>query len=234
MSERTKKQNEYYNNNNNVIPAISEADGRLIQLKSEILTLVVEPVEAIHSNGSRQYMERIIGTTKYLSNFKKMIYDVAFLKLYNHDLKIPEGCMAIDNFLYKIEKWAHLDHADSFADILHAEAPKTKGTCFYLDGKLVQSNVPLLKNDDLRDYYLGLRNTGEMWFDKLVIIDPSGNHTEYLPSKKALKLKWDKELLEIMEAKLKRKKHVDFYKKEVAPKKGNIQHSTGRAIHGKV
>jgi hypothetical protein len=154
-----------------------------LEIKKEL-----EPVTAIHHGGQKQFMERIKGTTKYLSSARKIIYDVTFLTLYNHDLKIPEGCIALENMLLKIEGWAHIDHIDSFLKILDRPPVAGVGTRIYLDHELFMDNVPFIKSDAIRDELLTQRNDGTRWFDVLRVIDPSGNETQFLPSRKAIRL----------------------------------------------
>jgi len=148
----------------------------------------VEPVTAIHPKGVKIFMERIIGTIKYLSNNRKILYDVSFISLYNYNNKIIDGCFAIDGFVYKIDAWASIDFPDRFLQILDKNVPECRGICFYLDNKLYAENVPFLKCDDMQDHLLTQRNDGLMWFNKLKIVDKSGNKTVFYPSIKAKKL----------------------------------------------
>lgn len=90
----------------------NELLGRLEKLSTQILLGVnndrptLEAVVGFFPNGTKIYMERIIGTCHYLAHRKKVIYDVAFDKLYYHNGAIPEGHVAIENILYKIEDQA--------------------------------------------------------------------------------------------------------------------------------
>ncbi len=170
-----------------------EVQARLARLSTKGLMGVekgkptLEAVTVIQSDGSRLYMERIIGTTKYLAHNRKVIYDVSFLNLYNYNLRIPAGCIAIKDWLMKIDGYAHIEHPSSFLKLLDKPAPKVRGTRFYLDNKLYAENVPFGKADAIRNDLLQQRNDGIMWFEVLTIIDPSGNETKFYPSKKALK-----------------------------------------------
>jgi len=167
---------------------MTDTEGLTIQIKNRLMVLETEPVTAVHPRGMKQFMERVVGTTKYLSNMKKIIYDVSFLDLYNFDGKIIDGCFAIDGFLYKIDNWAHIDFPERFLEILDKESPKTKGVCFYLDNKLYLDNVPFIKCDPIRDDLLRQRTDGFMWFEVLKIVDTAGNSTSFFPSIKARRL----------------------------------------------
>ncbi len=167
-------------------------EGLTTQIKNRLLVLEMrqelEPVTAVHPRGAKQFMERIVGTTKYLSNMKKIIYDVSFLDLYNFDGKIIEGCFAIDGFLYKIDAWAHIESPERFLEILDKETTSARGICFYLDDILYMQNVLPKKYDAVRDDLLRQRNDGIMWFNCLKIVDTAGNQTLFYPSAKALKV----------------------------------------------
>jgi hypothetical protein len=149
-------------------------------------------------------MERIIGTTKYLTHTKKVIYDLVFLRLYNFDKRIPEGCIAVNDWLLKIDNWAHIDSPARFLQVLKSPAAESVGTRFYLDDILYMDNVPFKLAEDIRNVLLTERNDGTVWFDVLKIIDPSGNETLFLPSKKAIKTR----KLQQEMARLKAQKHV--------------------------
>ena len=146
----------------------------------------LEQVTVIHPKGARQFMEWIVGTTKYLSNRRMVIYDVSFLSLYNHDEKILDGCFAVDNFLYKIDQWAHVDSPERFEEVLQSTVPESMGTCIYLDDALYMSNVTFGKRDGIISHLLTQRNDGLMWFNVLRVIDGSKNVTCFYPSKKAI------------------------------------------------
>lgn len=148
----------------------------------------IRPVTVIHPDGVKQHMEWIIGTTKYLSNLKKIIYDTTFLQLYSgNPNKILEGCFVVDNYILKIEKWCHIDDYDKFLKILENKEIKTRGTRLYLDNDLYMGNIPFKDQDKIRNHLLEQRRDGTMWFDVLKIIDPSDNVTYFYPSKTALK-----------------------------------------------
>jgi len=159
----------------------------------------LEPVNVILHDKSKNYMERIIGTTKYLAHNKKIIYDTLFLKLYNFDKRIPEGCFAVGGWLLKIEQWAHIDRPARFLEVLDSPPPKCVGTRFYLDDILYMDNVPFRDADGIRNNLLLQRSDGIIWFEVLKIVDPSGNETLFLPSKKAQKAHADNTLLSIMD-----------------------------------
>lgn len=147
----------------------------------------LEEVTVIHPKNVRQFMEWIVGSTKYLSNRRMVIYNVSFLGLYNHDGKILDGCFAIDNFLYRIDQWAHRDNPERFEEILQSTVPEGVGTRIYLDDKLYMSNVSFGKRDGIISDLLTQRNDEIMWFNILKLIDASGNTTCFYPSKKAIK-----------------------------------------------
>lgn len=142
----------------------------------------LEAVAGFFPDGTKIYMERIIGSCHYLSHRRKTIYDVAFDKLYYHNGAIPEGHVAIENILYKIEDQATVMEEDKFIEILDRHTKRTSGTRFYLDKKLYMDNVPLMKSDGIRDALLQQRRDNILWFDVLRIIDLSGNVTEFYPS----------------------------------------------------
>jgi hypothetical protein len=148
----------------------------------------VEPVNAIYPKDVKIFMERIVGTTKYLSNNRKILYDVSFIDLYEYNNKILEGCFAIDKYIYKIDAWASINFPEKFLRILDKKIPESKGICIYLDNKIYAENVPFLKCDDMRDDLLIQRNDGLMWFEVLKIVDKSGNKTLFYPSKQAKKI----------------------------------------------
>lgn len=157
-------------------------------LKNRLMVLRTEPVTATHPKGIKQHMDWIVGTTKYLSNLKKIIYDVSFLRLYMHDNKIPEACLAIDNFLYKVDQWAHLDFPERFKEILDKEGPKVHGARIYLDDILYADNIPFKHFENIRNYLLRERTDGAIWFDVMKCVDPAGNVSLFLPSKATIKM----------------------------------------------
>lgn len=156
----------------------------------------LEPLTVIFHDGHKQFMERVVKTTHYLSNNRKVIYDLAFLNLYNHNLRIPEGCLAVGNWLLKIERCATLDNPELFTEILDMPEFPTKGTCFYLDNLLYMDNIPFRHAEAIRDILLTQRNDGTLWFDVLKIVDPSGNKTLFYPSKRAQKIHFEERLIE--------------------------------------
>jgi hypothetical protein len=143
----------------------------------------LEPINAILSNGTRLAMERIDCTTHYLSSLRKVIYDVTFENLYCHNCKVPENCIAVGDFILRIEESAHIEQTDAFLAILNKPRGKCRGTKFYLDDVLYLDNVNFLRSDSIRDNILLQRQQGTMVFDVLKILDPSGNTTEFLASK---------------------------------------------------
>lgn len=182
----------------------------MIGINKEKPTL--EPLTALFHDGSKIYMERIIGTTKYLTHTKKVIYDLVFLKLYNFDKRIPEGCIAVNDWLLKIDDWAHIDSPARFLQVLKSPAAESVGTRFYLDDILYMDNVPFKLAEDIRNVLLLERNDGTVWFDVLKIVDPSGNETLFLPSKKAQRIHQEQYLIGKMAEILKKKKHVSTKK----------------------
>lgn len=151
----------------------------LLDQKSEL-----QPVTAIFPNNQKIFMERIEGTTKYLCHNRKVIYDITFVKLYNMGI-IPESHFVIDHFMYYIEDWSHISEHEHFNRIMNKMIPTSKGVCIYLDDKLFQENVSFLNAEKIRNELLYQRNDGTRWFDVLKIVDPSGNETIFLPSRKA-------------------------------------------------
>jgi hypothetical protein len=142
----------------------------------------LEPVNAILPGGGRMYMERIHGTTHYLSAMQKVIMDVTFENLYFHDGKVPENCIVVGDTLLRVEESTHIDDPEKFMAILDKPKGKCRGTKFFLDDTLYAENVNFLKADEIRDDLLFKRQKGVMIFDILKILDPSGNTTEFLAS----------------------------------------------------
>lgn len=177
---------------------------------NRLAVLNTQPVIVIHPNGAKQHMDWIVGTTKYLSNMKKIIYDTTYLQPYNcNPKKIIDGCFAVDSHVVKIVEWCHIDDADHFIRILDTKVKEPKGTCFYLDGKLYMEDVPFIKADRIRNNLLTQRVDGTMWFDVLTVVDPVGNKTHFYPSKN-VKLKHDLQVKNEAE----RKKRPEPTKKE--------------------
>jgi hypothetical protein len=152
----------------------------------------LEPLTVIFHDCHRQGMERIIKTSHYLSNNRKVIYDLGFLSLYNHNLKIPEGCLAVGNWLLRIERTCSIENPEYFMEILDTPQPLAKGTCFYLDNILYMDNVPFVHAEGIRNVLLKERADGIVWFEVLKIVDPSGNKTLFYPSKKAQRVHAEK------------------------------------------
>jgi hypothetical protein len=160
----------------------------LAQLMEKLVGVQTLPVTVIHTGGVKQHMDWIVGTTKYLSNLKKVIYDVSFLKLYSHNPdKILDGCFVRDNFLLKIDEWCHIDDPEHFLRILERNGHKPRGQKIYLDNNLYMEGLPFNKSDKIRNHLLRQRSDGLMWFDILKIVDPSDNVTLFLPSKAAIR-----------------------------------------------
>jgi hypothetical protein len=160
---------------------VSKEDNQLIdQIVKKLHYCLLEPITAKLSGGSSLFMERIIGSTHYLSNNRKMIYDVCFADLYLHDGRIPQNHLAIENMLLKVEDWCHIDNADKFLMILSKENESPKGMQFFIDDVLYISNVPFSKSESMRNELLRLRNDGIIdYFSVLKVKDPSGNITEF-------------------------------------------------------
>jgi hypothetical protein len=154
----------------------------LQEIMNKLVELKLEPVSATMHAGNRLFMERIQGTTKYLSNNKTMIYDVDFADTYNHSGRIPKDHFVVGDYLLKVEKWAHIDNPEEFLAILNLEIPKAPGTCFYLDGKLFLENVSFARMPLIRDQLLRDREDGDMIFHCLKIVDVGGNTTEFWAS----------------------------------------------------
>ena len=143
----------------------------------------IESVDAYFITGRKTYMERIIGTSKYLSNKRRIIFDVKFADLYYHtDKKIPDNHFVVGNHLYLIESVAYIDEGEKFLEILEKPMPKGSGTKIYLDGQLYMDEIKFMKVEAIRDQLLHERQDLIRWFDVMKIIDPSGNVTEFLPS----------------------------------------------------
>jgi hypothetical protein len=141
-----------------------------------------EPMDAIMDTKNKMFMEWIYGTDKFVSNLRKVIYELSFANIYYHNKKIPLGHIAIGEYLYKIDRMASLAEPEVFLDMLKTVRPRTSGTKFYVDGKLYKDNVPFMLADKLRDNLLQQRHDCTMLFDCLTIVDPSGNHTQFLAS----------------------------------------------------
>jgi hypothetical protein len=139
----------------------------------------LEPVKTTLPGGTKLFMERIKGTTKYLSHLRKMIYDVVFVNTYYHNGKIPVNHLVVDNILLKIEAMADIYCPEKFLEIMNNTVVCPRGCRFYLDDVLYMKDVPFLKADKIRDNLLQQRHDGTMIYDILKIIDPSGNTTEF-------------------------------------------------------
>lgn len=189
------------------------------ELKTRLMVLETEAVTAKHPKGGKQHMDWIVGTTKYLSNLKKIIYDVSFLSLYTSDNRIPDGCFAVDQFVYKIDNWAYIDSPERFKEVLEASVPPINGTAIYLDNVLyLKGHMSFAKFDAIRNEILRKRTDGEIWFECMKCIDPNKNETLFLPSRKAKRKHMDQELLKIIDNVLSKKKDRPIsVKKEARP-----------------
>ena len=139
----------------------------------------IEGVTARLSGNTTMFMDRIKDTTLYLSNNRKMIYDVAFVESYTHTGKIPANHLVVGNMLLIVEDWAHIDNTDKFLSILLRKPADSSGTRIYLDGVLYASNIPFLQSEKMRNDLIHRRNDGEIKFTILKVVDPSGNTTEF-------------------------------------------------------
>jgi hypothetical protein len=143
--------------------------------------ILLDPVSAIIHGGTKLFMERIIGTTHFLSNNRKIIYDVAFADVYIYDGKIPQNHFVVDHMLLKIEDWCHIDEEEKFLNLLNKEIVPGQGMRFFIDDVLYCSNVPFMKAETLRNELLKARNIGDrVYFKVLKVIDPSGNVAEFI------------------------------------------------------
>jgi hypothetical protein len=141
-----------------------------------------EPMDAIMDTKNKMFMEWIVGTDRFVSNLRKVIYELSFADIYYHDKKIPCGHIAMGEYLYKIERSATLGEPELFLEILTKIQSTTCGTRFYLDGILYKDNVPFTSADRLRNNLLQQRCDCTKIFQCLTIIDPSGNITQFLAS----------------------------------------------------
>ena len=149
-----------------------------------LMNLETEPVTAILPDGRRLFMERIKKTCKYLSHNKKVIKDTSFYKLYAYDKKIPEDCIVVGGLILHVDRTAHFINIDEYLDILNSEIPHRYGTKIYMDDVLFIQDIPVKEAENIRNKLLRERVDGKRWFNKLTIIDPSGNKTTFLPSKR--------------------------------------------------
>ena len=170
---------------------MQKSDNPVIQEIFDKLALLefnkqIEPLKATLHGGNKLFIERINGSSKYLSHLRKVIYDVKFENCYYHDGKVPEGCFAIGNEILRIEEQTGVgiqfpedSNPELFLEILNRPNPKPVGMRFFLDGTLYMQNVPFLRSNTIRDEILIARHKGTMIFDVLKVIDPSGNVTEF-------------------------------------------------------
>jgi hypothetical protein len=172
---------------------MQKSDNPVIQEILDKLALLdyhkqIEPMKATLPGGNKLFMERINGSSKYLSHLRKMIYDVKFEKCYYYDGKIPENCFAIENVILRIEEQEGIGVQFSngiperFLKILNKPQPESQGIRIFLDDVLYASNVPFLKSDRVRDEILVMRHNGTMIYDVLKVVDPSGNVTKFYAS----------------------------------------------------
>lgn len=159
-----------------------EKDEIVQTIMDKLVRIKLDPVSATMHAGNRLFMERITGTTKYLSNNKAMIYDVTFADTWDHSGRIPEDHFVVDNYLLRVEGWSHIDNPEKFLEILESTVPKTPGTCFYLDNVLFLDNVKFINADRIRNQLLRDRADGDMNFHVLKIVDVGGNVTEFYAS----------------------------------------------------
>jgi hypothetical protein len=139
----------------------------------------LEPANVFISKDHKIFMEVIAGSTKFLSHMRKVIYDITLEGMYYHNGKIPSGCFAMDNYLYKVESQANIEEPEKFLEILNKKCTRKTGIQFYLDGILYMDDVPFAAADRRRDVLLHQRQDGLMLFDVLKIIDRAGNATEF-------------------------------------------------------
>lgn len=168
---------------------MQKSDNPVIQEIMDKLALLdfhkqIEHLNATLPGGNKLFMERINGSSKYLSHLRKVIYDVRFENCYYHNGKVPENCFAIGNEILRIEDEACVGivipyFPEKFLEILNRPQPASQGMRFYLDGVLYMKNVPFLKSDRIRDEILHHRHGGTLIYDILKVIDPSGNTTEF-------------------------------------------------------
>ena len=163
-------------------PAMREITAKIIRLEFE---QKLEPVKATVHGNTKLFMERINGTSKYLSHLRKVIYDVKFENTYHYDGKVPVNCFAVDGMILRIEDQACVGvqfpdgDFEKFLEILNRPNPVPTGTRIYLDKILYMDNVPFLRADSIRNNLLQQRKDGLMCYQVLKIIDPSGNTTEF-------------------------------------------------------
>lgn len=157
-------------------PVVQDIKYKLARLEFK---LKIEPVSVRIHGGTKLFMERIIGTTKYLSHLRKVIYDIRFKKLYYHNNNIPQNFIAVNNWLLEIENQAHIEVPEKFLEILDRPEPIPTDIQFYLDGILYLHNVPSLKADDIKNDLLKQRHNGTMIYDVLKMVDLTGNITEF-------------------------------------------------------
>lgn len=155
----------------------------------------MDPIRATYPDGTKHYMERIIGSIKIVSNMRKVIHTVSFANTYYHDGKIPQDHIAVENMLLKIDLTVSMDEPERYLEILDLPNPVPVGTQFYLDGELYMANVSFLHSDEIRDELLHERAKGERWFEVLRIVDASGNVTEFYASPAVRAKNLDKVLL---------------------------------------
>jgi len=154
----------------------------LKEIIKKLASYKYDPVDAVIHGGNKFFMENIVGTTKYLSNAGKVIYDLMFADLYYHDKKVPLNHVAIGEYLYKIEACVNLDDPEKFLGVLNFQLIYTQGTKFYLDNVLYAENMPFTREDKFRDLLLEQRWDGTLFYHCLKIVDPAGNTTEFWAS----------------------------------------------------
>ena len=164
-------------------PVVQEITTKLIRLEYE---QKIEPVKTTVHGGTKLFMERISGSSLYLSHLRKVIYDVKFENTYYHNNKVPENCFAVDNMILRIEDQACVgiqfpfdSDPEKFLEILSRPIPVSKGTRIYLDHVLYMDNVPFARADSIRNNLLQQRKEGTLVYQVLRIINQSGNVTEF-------------------------------------------------------
>jgi hypothetical protein len=151
------------------------------KIKYMVFNKQLSPVSAVFADKTKLFMERINGTTLYLSNMRKILYDLSFADIYNFDGRIPKAHIVIDTTLYKIDDWCHIENCEKFLSLLDRDISTSHGTCIYLDDVLHASNISFLTLSEIRNDLLHSRNSGDMHFKCLKVVDASGHVTLFEP-----------------------------------------------------
>jgi len=170
-SNRTKKQN---------LRLIKQMEDINKDISYKLALLELQPVDVILSDGTRLFMENVVGTTKFLGHLRKKLYDVTFESLYYHNKKIPKNHFALNNMILKIEAEAESSDPEKFLAILDKKVKTIRGSKIYLDDVLFKDSIPFMKTEKIRNKLLLSRNDGKIQFKVLKVIDPSGNTTEFI------------------------------------------------------